>query len=129
MIIYFRDILDEEFISKFVPQIIVSRALLLASSKTTHQMNEYLKKNFKLPINDILKQLKFSTNRVNDTYLLIIDENVFEKSSNIRLISLIKLIDYGNLEVKGLNIINKSIDYVINNIKGLYQYYLMKGGD
>ena len=128
MIIYFRDILDEEFISKFIPQIIISKALWLSKRMNTQKMNEYLKSQFNLSIEEILKQLKFSTNHYNDTYSLRVDNNAYEEKSQEKLISLIKLIDYGNLDVRGLNIINLAIAYVSKNIKGLYKYYQMKGG-
>ena len=129
MIIYFKDILDKEFISKFIPQIIISRALILAKKRNTQQMNEYLKKNLKLSIEEIINQIEFSINETNDRYSLSINSNIYENKTHERLISLVKLIDYGNLEIKGLNIINTSMYYVNNNLVGLYRYYQMKGGE
>ncbi len=129
MIIYFRDILDKEFISKFVPQVIISRALILAKKRNTQQMNEYLKKTFKLSIEEIINQIEFSINETNDRYSLSINSNIYENKTNERLISLVKLVDYGNLEIKGLNIVNTSMYYVNNNLVGLYRYYQMKGGE
>lgn len=129
MIIYFRDILDKEFISKFVPQVIISRALILAKKRNTQQMNEYLKKTFKLSIEEIINQIEFSINETNDRYSLSINSNIYENKTHERLISLVKLVDYGNLEIKGLNIVNTSMYYVNNNLVGLYRYYQMKGGE
>lgn len=127
MIIYFKDILDENFIKGFVPQIIISRVLLLAKKKNTLQMNEYLKKTFNLNIEEVIKQIRFSVNHYNDVYSLAINSNIFEEKTKEKVISLVKLIDYGNLEVKGLNIVNSSMYYVNNNLKSLYTYYQMKG--
>lgn len=126
MIIYFKDILDEEFIHKFVPQVIRSRALLLAKKRNTTQMNEYLKKNFNITIEEVIKQIRFSINHYSNIYSLAINNNIYEEKTNEKVISLVKLIDYGNLEVKGLNIVNSSMYYINNNLKGLYRYYQMK---
>ena len=127
MIIYFKDILDEEFIREFVPQVIRSRALILAKKKNTLQMNEYLKRNFNLTIEDVIKQVRFLINHYSNVYSLAINSSIFEEKTKEKIISLVKLIDYGNLEVKGLNIINSSMYYVNNNLKSLYRYYQMKG--
>ena len=129
MIIYFRDILDENFIKEFVPQIIRSKAFSLAKKRNVSQMNEYLKKNFDLTIDEVIEQIRFSFNHYGNIYSLAINNNIYEEKTNEKVISLVKLIDYGNLEVKGLNIINSSMYYVNNNLKGLYRYYQMKGGE
>lgn len=126
MIIYFKDILDEEFVKDFVPKIIIIRASNFIKRKNTIMMNEYLRKNFDISLEDVINQLKFSFNQYNNMYSLSIDANIYENKSHEKLISLVKLIDSGNLEVKGLNIINSSMYYVKENLKGLYALYNMQ---
>ena len=126
MIIYFKDILDEEFVKDFVPKIIIIRASNFIKRKNTIMMNEYLRKNFDISLEDVINQLKFSFNQYNNMYSLSINANIYENKSHEKLISLVKLIDSGNLEVKGLNIINSSMYYVKENLKGLYALYNMQ---
>ena len=126
MIIYFKDILDEEFVKDFVPKIIIIRASNFIKRKNTIMMNEYLRKKFDISLEDVINQLKFSFNQYNNMYSLSINANIYENKSHEKLISLVKLIDSGNLEVKGLNIINSSMYYVKENLKGLYALYNMQ---
>jgi len=128
MTIYFQDILDEDFIERLVPEIIITRVRTLAKDKSAKKMNDYLKKQYNISLEDIINQVKFSTNKVLNKYTLSINDNIFEKETNIRLLSLIKLIDYGNLEIKGINIFNSSMNYIKNNIKSIYKFYQLKGG-
>ena len=46
MIIYFRDIFDEEFVSKFIPGIVKERALLLSKRRPCKGSSFFCNSNF-----------------------------------------------------------------------------------
>ena len=81
MIIYFRDIFDEDFIENVVPEIIISRVKSLASKPNAQRMNEYLRKYFNLTINEIIDQVQFKINKYGNVYSLAIDNVAVEKKT------------------------------------------------
>ena len=128
MIIYFRDIFDEEFVSKFIPGIVKERALLLSKRANTILMDEYLQSNYKISIENIINQLRFNINHFGNIYSISVNNNIKESKSQERLSSLVKLIDSGNREIGGLHIVDSSMSYIKSHLKAIYNYYQMKGG-
>ena len=129
MTIYIKDIFEPKFIKEFIPQIIVARVKSLVKSENVKQMNKFLKSNYAIDIDDVINALKFSINKVSNIYSSSVSNVAKERKSQEKVITLVKLIDYGNLHVKGLNIVNSSMNYVNNNIKVIYKHYMMKGGN
>lgn len=128
MIIYFRDIFDEDFIENVVPEIIISRVKSLASKPNAQRMNEYLRKYFNLTINEVIDQVQFKINKYGNVYSLAIDNVAVEKKTKDKLMSYVHLIDFGNIEVKGLNMFNSSMNYIKDNLKEIYRYYQIQEG-
>lgn len=68
-----------------------------------------------------------SMQRTDNGYLhsFEINNNVLcNEVSNEKLITIIKLVEFGNLEVKGLNIFQETFDYIKTNILLLMKEYL-----
>lgn len=68
-----------------------------------------------------------SMQRTDNGYLhsFEINNNVLcNEVSNEKLITIIKLVEFGNLEVKGLNIFQETFDYIKNNSLLLMKEYL-----
>lgn len=68
-----------------------------------------------------------SMQRTDNGYLhsFEINNNVLcNEISNEKLITIIKLVEFGNLEVKGLNIFQETFDYIKNNSLLLMKEYL-----
>lgn len=121
-------VLSEEFINNFVVKALKLKIASSLSKKDLTSMNEYLKNMFQTDVDSIIKQIDFSINKYNNTWTVSINNNIEEEKSQEKLISMLKLIEYGNLKVKGLNVINNSFKFVKNHIVELYKLYLMKGG-
>lgn len=122
MIIYIDDVFEESFI-KYLPAVIISRAKHLARGYRAKKMNEYLLENYQVTIQDILKQIEFLVNKRGNQWTVSVDNNIYETKTNLKLISLIKLIDYGNVQVKGIHIVDSSLKYVMKNLKRIYRLY------
>ena len=129
MTIYLKDIISENFI-KIIPQFIIRRVLEQISKNNYVAMQEYLKENYKVSIEDVVRELAlkgFSYSKVKDLYIVRLNDNIKEEKSQEKLSTLIRLIDYGNLEIKGVHLINNSIEYIKDNILNIYRIYQMKG--
>ena len=129
MIIYLKDIVNENFI-RLIPKFIIRRILDLISKNKYVAMQEYLKENYEISIEDVVSQLMkkgFSYSKVKDLYIVRIDDNIKENKSQEKLSSLIRLIDYGNLDIRGVNLIKSSIEYIKDNILNIYRIYQMRG--
>ena len=61
-----------------------------------------------------------------DKYELKIDENIIYRD-NIKLISLVKLINFGNLELRPYSIYTNEFNEITNNIDNLYIVYKRTG--
>lgn len=76
---------------------------------------------------ETLKYAIDSMNRFDNGYLHLfeIDNNLLcNEVSNEKLITIIKLIEFGNLEVKGLGIFQETFNYIENNLSLLVEEYL-----
>lgn len=129
MIIYLKDIVDEKFI-RIIPKFIINRMMSLISKNNYKVMQDYLKDNFDLSLEEIVTQIAlkgFSYSKVKDLLIIRINDNIKEEKSQEKLSTLIRLIDYGNREVRGINLINSSIEYIRENILNIYRYCQMRG--
>jgi len=129
MIIYLKDIVSENFI-RIIPQFIIKRAFEQIEDKKYVAMQEYLKDNYKLSIEDVISQLAtkgFSYSKVKDLYIIRVNDNIKETKSQEKLSTLIRLIDYGNLDIRGVHLIDSTLNYIKSNILNIYRIYQMKG--
>ena len=129
MTIYLKDIVNENFV-RIIPKFIIKRVLDLINKNNYVAMQDYLKENYKLSIEDIIKELAikgFSYSKVKDLYVVRINDNIKEEKSQEKLSTLIRLIDYGNLDIRGVNLINTTLNYIKDNILNIYRVYQMKG--
>jgi len=118
---------DDEFVLKCIPSIIASRMLSNCSTKNTKAMDNYLNKMYEMSTYEIVEKVgkHIKTSWVSDLCQISIDTNALEEKSGQTIKSLIKLIDYGNIDVKGLNIFKESLMFIqayINSIYRLYRY-------
>lgn len=125
MVLYIRDIYDEKFVKEYIPKIILSRIRGLRVKKDVSKINEFLMKTYNIDIDDVIDAIEFSINKNNHIYSVSIDNNTIEENSQEKVISLVKLIDYGNLHIKGLDLINSSFNYIRNYFKAIYRSYEM----
>lgn len=131
MLIYCKDIVDEKFI-RIIPKFIIKRIMDLIHENYYKVMQDYLKDNFDVTLEEVIVQLAskgFSYSKVKDLLIIRINDNIKEEKSQEKLSMLVRLIDYGNREIRGINLINSSIDYIRENILNIYRICQMKGGE
>lgn len=129
MTIYLKDIANENFI-RIIPQFIIRRVFDLINKNKYVAMQEYLKEHYKISIEDIVEQLAlkgFSYNKVKDLYIIRINDNIEESKSKEKLSTLIRLVDYGNLDIRGIHLINSSIEFIKDNLLNIYRMFQVKG--
>lgn len=59
-----------------------------------------------------------------DNYFIEFNPNVKIPNFNIRLIDILKIVEFGDLEFKGTSIITDCFEEVRNNISAVYQLYM-----
>ena len=97
------------------------------SETKSKDLEKYLKDNFNISmtIKQILdfafRNMQFDNSR--GTYKMYINPSVTIPNSYIKLDTVLKLFEYGNLEVKGLGLFTKGRDYIVKNISKLYGQY------
>lgn len=128
MTIYLKDIYDDNFVKVYLPILTVMLIKYYASMKNLKPINDYLKKNYQITVDDVLDSIKLSFNKCNNVCSLSIDNNIIEPKSQEKVIALVKLIEYGNLDVKGLHVVDSTFRYIQSHLKEIYTTYKMKGG-
>lgn len=128
MTIFVSDVISEEFIKTlpfFIVQII-DENIKNNKKRKYNKMNKYLQDNFKLSIDtvvDTLLKKGFNFNKVKHTYTITINYAIREPMTGLKIDSLVRLIDFGNTEIKGIHLIDTAIDYISNNILNIYRLY------
>ena len=123
----------EEFFNFYVIPTLIKKQFKGNINKLRHDklkliMEEYILDKYDISFNDILTNLInfISVHEVNGKYIISIDNirnfpEVDEKFSTIT-----SLIDNGNLEVKGLHLLDSAMRYIQNNIK--YIHFMCERG-
>lgn len=90
-------------------------------------MNDYLLDEYKITVKDILDEIKGNilVSKSGDKYNVFVDNNI--KMGELFVDNLMRLVDNGNMEIKGLHLFDTAFKYVEKRIDIFYNYY-MKGG-
>ena len=89
-------------------------------------MDTYLQETYNTSLKNIIQQVyeNFETNTVDNLVVFKIKSHLLEKRSQQDLSALIRLIDYGNTNIKGVKFTQKLVQYINDNIKEMYSIYL-----
>lgn len=122
---------NAEFIIKKIPKLFINLINNEFDRRENQNIFNYIKKYYKLNKFEIREAIikNLVCSRYADKYIIYIDENYYFKKQNISLKSIINLIDFGNIEVRGINLTNNIFKLLSKNIKNLYKYYLLKWGE
>ena len=127
---------DERFAREIIPKLIrlkINNNLnKCVQSKKDIKMRGYIGTRYGEEFDQIMKTLTcnenaFIINKNGKQYIVEINPNIIVKSSGLSLEFLVRMIDYGNLDVKGLHIVDSAMKYVQLMIDDIYRLY-MKGG-
>jgi hypothetical protein len=129
--IIFTSIKDERFLKEKVPKLIKTYALerfyKLKSTGIHNLMDEYLLKQFKTSIEKVLENLDeiIIIYKIGTLYTIELDSSV-TNTHHISIYRLVQLIDFGNTDVKGLHIVDKTFNFIQVNLQMIYNLE-MKG--
>ena len=114
---------SKEFITSKLTNFIKNRALAAIDSKAYIEINKYLRINYSKSLNEIVKIWAYNLecSRVGDYWKLELSSTA--KIKDTPLNNIVRLIDDGNRQVKGLNFFNKQLDYINKNKYIIYRYY------
>lgn len=120
---------SEEFNYKILPTLIyktlITKYNKLVKRKRVGNMNNYLKEHYNLTIEDIIKRAKTVVNNRGNQFIISIEQN--ETINGTPIETLIRLIDFGNMNIKGLNLFNAAFRFVENKLKTFFGYYMIGG--
>ena len=125
--------LSDEFVRYLIRQYILYISSII-DFKKLNPINKYLKENlfkdkfYKKNINALniivigVYSIKYRKNKYKT--VLYIDPYKKLPHTDIKLVSLCKLINYGNMDIKGYPIFTRGFNYIKENIDELYDRYL-----
>ena len=113
----------EQFIYEYIPQVFIELVRKQLIKNKNSKMDKYLKKNYQLSILDINNYLDML--RVDKCKLgYIIHADIpYKTAQGYYVREIFHIISYGNLDIKGLHIIDGALDYIKCNINTLYRLY------
>ena len=116
----------------FLIKIIKNRVITKLSLNKLKMWDKYLdtiNKNHESAKEIILISLSELVYIIEDNYIIItINNNYVLSKLHLKLIDAIKLISFGNMEIKGYPIISDTFQYVEKNIKGYEKRFHLFGG-
>lgn len=116
MKLYLKDIYPTQFVYEYVPKIIVGY-FLEKMNKNKKEIETFLKTNFKITINQLANLIykSLSIRKFGNLYIISIGNNYID--------NIVRTLDYGNSDFKGLNLFDSSIRRIQQNIYSFYLRY------
>ena len=118
-----------EFILSVLPKYIVSevgKKLNAVAATRREAMDDYLGQEGLPSVEEIMSKARDSiliTSKSNEALAIMVDGNAVVGGKP--LMPLVKLVEYGNMDIRGLHFINAAIDGVRRNLNDLYHLYEM----
>jgi hypothetical protein len=112
--------LNKKFITVTVPKLIKQLTLSSFKQSHAHKLDEYIKKELKLDTTVrhclyIAVSNVIITKNSDGTISVGVNPSINVPGYPIKLTSILKLINYGNLDVKGYPILNRVLKYIESN--------------
>ena len=129
-----RDFDWSDFLTNFIPEKLLNYVVLNLNEEKVSSLDEYLIESLKIN-NSSRDVIEYGLNNLfisdNGTeYIVRVDNNLLVPDTNQNLLTVIKLIEYGNLEVKGINLISQAFRYVVMQLQNFVDVYMLtrRGG-
>lgn len=121
-----------DFLTNYIPKKLFNYVLLNLNEDKLIQLDEYLNKHLGIKESSIdIIEYGFNNMFISDTgtgFIVMIDNNILIPDSSQKLINIINLINYGNLEVRGCNIVSQAFNYVESQLNNMVLLYRLKRG-
>lgn len=123
---------DDAFNKNVVPSIVKIKSMvrlkeLYKYTKGKLPMKKFLWNNYHLVLDDVVKVIDRYFIAHNCGGIITIEIDPLEKINGFNLLSIVQLIDNGNMNVKGIHLVDLSMKYLQSQINLIYKVY-MKGG-
>jgi hypothetical protein len=123
------DTQDDIFASEFIPEVLRDYVIKNYRDVKAKKLNLYLENfNVKQSVRTILiyaiENLKIS--KEGNMYTLEIDKNKNVPNTAFNLDTVVKLITYGTIDVRGYDILLKAYEFITKKMKSLKKLYLAK---
>jgi len=133
MSIYVSNKIDKEFIKTTLKDcyLMYLRTVLFNNRFKTESianMNEYLTNNYSVDLNILFNLISKNTiiTTQGDNYKLTINDSIIV-TKNYTLGMLMRLVDYGNTEIRGLHIFNKVEKYIQQRLQAIFTIHTLRG--
>ena len=118
--------INDNFAINFIPSLLAIRMNEIYRTKNTKRMDAYLKQMYGIDTRYIIA---FASHHIKTSWFgnicqIGIDINIYEPRSEQKIESLIKLIDSGNTDVKGLNIFREALMYINAYLNQAFKMYV-----
>lgn len=114
---------SEDFVYRYLPDLLkqyIKEQLLLNKKSETIK---YITKHYAISLEELLCFINYiRVSKFKNIYILDYDV-VAKYKSKIPVRSILHILTYGNIEVKGLHIIDKAIEFVAGNLNHIYRGY------
>jgi hypothetical protein len=118
---------EEDFVKEYIPQILKEFVIKGYRDIKAKKLNDYLLGfNVKQSVRTILIEAvdNLSITKDKEDYILEVDKNKVLLNTAFNLETVVKLITYGTVEIKGYDLLLKAFDFVTKKIKTLKKMYI-----
>ena len=74
-----------------------------------------------------VSNLKTKSDKKSNVYNITVDKNIMIPGSNTYLISIVKLLEFGNLEVQKYGLLENCMQYICDNLDTFYNKFKIEG--
>lgn len=117
---YFSKYFLKNKVKDLLKKLLISRSIKYKDSK----LNTYLNDNYKIDLKKIINIFVKNIHLIETKKEYILELNEY-KINDINLITFINLIDFGNMNIKGINLFNSSLSDLKNNIDIYQKLFLL----
>jgi hypothetical protein len=120
---------EEDFVKEYIPQILKEFVIKGYRDIKAKKLNDYLLGfNVKQSVRTILIEAvdNLSITKDKEDYILEVDKNKVLLNTAFNLETVVKLITYGTVEIKGYDLLLKAFEFVTKKIRTLKKVYLAK---
>jgi hypothetical protein len=118
---------EEDFVKEYIPQILKEFVIKGYRDIKAKKLNDYLLGfNVKQSVRTILIEAvdNLSITKDKEDYILEVDKNKVLLNTAFNLETVVKLITYGTVDIKGYDLLLKAFDFVTKKIKTLKKMYI-----
>jgi hypothetical protein len=120
---------DEDFATRYIPEVLKEYINSNYSEAKAKKLNDFLylhnvKSGVKGSLMYAIETLKFS--KEGENYVLEVDKNKILEKTAFNIDTIVNLITYGTVDIRGYNLLVNSFEFVARKINSLKKSYMSK---